>query len=121
MKNLLLIGQAEEIDPVQPQVRAMLENEGVYIGGDSKQPELTVILFSQAGKIICMKPDMELAPDRFLDTLTLHGPYSSAPPAQSAAQGLSESEISDIAGGCMDTARYNLFMSMVQGALRKKQ
>jgi len=38
MNNPILIGQAEEIDLIQPQVRAMLEAPGFYIGGDSNNP-----------------------------------------------------------------------------------
>lgn len=81
MKNPILIGQAEEIDPLQPQVRAMLGKEGVYIGGDTKNPDLLVPLVSQGGRVFCLAIDHELAPDRFLSTLTLHGPYVPRPPA----------------------------------------
>lgn len=81
MKNPILIGQAEEIDLLQPQVRAMLGKEGVYIGGDTKNPDLLVPLVSQGGRIFCLAIDHELAPDRFLSTLTLHGPYVPQPPA----------------------------------------
>jgi hypothetical protein len=119
MNNPILIGQAEEIDLVQPQVRAMLDNEGVYIGGDRTKPDLMVVLVSQAGKVQCMKFDTELSPERFLDTLTLHGPYG--PQRAAPAHGLSESEIASIASGCMETGRYNLFMTLVQGALRSKE
>lgn len=116
MKNTILIGQAEEIDLLQPQVRAMLGKEGVYIGGDTKNPDLLVPLVSQGGKVFCLAIDHELAPDRFLDTLTLHGPYVPQPPAPT--QGLSESEIASIAGGCMETGRYNMFMALIRDALR---
>lgn len=74
--NPILIGVAEEIDLVQPQVRAMLENSGVYVGGDTKNPDLIVVLVSNGGKVFSMKLDSELAPDRFLDTLTLNGPFT---------------------------------------------
>jgi hypothetical protein len=33
---------------------------------------------------------------------------------------LTETEIADIAGGCMDTARYNMFMSLIRQALRER-
>lgn len=84
MKNPILIGQAEEIDPLQPQVRAMLGKEGIYIGGDTKNPDLLVPLVSQGGRVFCLAIDHELAPDRFLSTLTLHGPYVPQPPAASS-------------------------------------
>jgi hypothetical protein len=83
VKNPILIGQAEEIDTLQPQVRAMLGKEGVYIGGDTKTPDLLVPLVSQGGRVFCLAIDHELAPDRFLSTLTLHGPYVPKPPAAS--------------------------------------
>jgi hypothetical protein len=83
VKNPILIGQAEEIDTLQPQVRAMLSKEGVYIGGDTKTPDLLVPLVSQGGRVFCLAIDHELAPDRFLSTLTLHGPYVPKPPAPS--------------------------------------
>ena len=44
--NPILIGQAEEIDLVQPQVREMLTAPGFYIGGDSNNPEMNVPLVS---------------------------------------------------------------------------
>jgi hypothetical protein len=34
--------------------------------------------------------------------------------------GLTEQEIGDIAGGCMETGRYNLFMTYVKDVLRRK-
>lgn len=74
--NPILIGVAEEIDLVQPKVRAMLENSGVYVGGDTKNPDLLVVLVSTRGQVFSMKIDSELAPGRFLDTLTLNGPFT---------------------------------------------
>lgn len=79
-RNPILIGQAQEIDLLQPQVRAMLERQGVYIGGDTKRPDLCVVLFSQNGHVFDMKLDHELNPERFFDSLTLHGPYGPQPP-----------------------------------------
>jgi hypothetical protein len=73
--NTLLIGEAELIDPVQPQVRKMLENEGVYIAGDANAPAMTVVLAVQDGKVFSMQLDKELNPERFVSTLTAHGPY----------------------------------------------
>jgi hypothetical protein len=80
MRNPILIGQAEEVDLVQPQVRGMLENPGVYIAGDTARPGYTVVLVVQEpGTVHAMSPDDEPLPaDRFLETLTLHGPYQAA-------------------------------------------
>lgn len=74
--NTILIGHAEEIDLVQPKVRAMLANDGIYIGGDAKHPGVTVPLVSMNSHVFSMKIDSELEPDRFLPTLTLRGPFS---------------------------------------------
>lgn len=80
-RKQLLVGKAEVIDLVRADVRAMLENEGIYIGGDVKMPHVVVPLASQGGKVFSMKIDEELTPGRFLPTLTLHGPYHAARPA----------------------------------------
>lgn len=42
--NMLLIGKAEEIDMVKPEVRAMLALEGLWAGGDSRVPQMLVPL-----------------------------------------------------------------------------
>ncbi|OZB38529.1 MAG: hypothetical protein B7X50_10810, partial [Alishewanella sp. 34-51-39] len=65
MNNPILIGQAEEIDLIQPQVRAMLEAPGFYIGGDSNNPEMNVPLVSNKRRVFSMKIDQELDPERF--------------------------------------------------------
>ena len=83
-RNPILIGQAEEIDLLQPQVRAMLESEGLYVGGDSRHPNVIVPLVSRDGQVFSMKIDEQLDPERFLSTLTLHGPYLAAPPEPAA-------------------------------------
>ena len=72
---MLLIGQAEEIDLVQPQVREMLAVPGFYLGGDTNNPEMNVPLVSTDGRVFSMVVDDELDPERFLGTLTLKGPY----------------------------------------------
>ncbi|MEJ0004414.1 MAG: hypothetical protein WDN30_14325 [Pararobbsia sp.] len=96
MTNLLLIGQAEEIDLVQPQVRQMLANPGIYIAGDTTNPELTVVLASQAGRVSSMTLDGELDPASFLPTLTLHGPYLAEEPAESARLKLLQAIVDEV-------------------------
>lgn len=86
MNNPILIGQAEEIDLIQPQVRAMLEAPGFYIGGDSNNPEMNVPLVSNKRRVFSMKIDQELDPERFLPTLTLKGPYRVDPGANDQAR-----------------------------------
>lgn len=60
---------------MQEKVRKMLENPGVYIGGDNNHPEVTIVLISIGGKIYSTLIDEELNPERFLDTVTLKGPF----------------------------------------------
>ena len=86
MNNPILIGQAEEIDLIQPQVRAMLEAPGFYIGGDSNNPEMNVPLVSNKRRVFSMKIDQELDPERFLPTLKLKGPYRIDPDADGQAR-----------------------------------
>ncbi len=74
-RNPILIGQAEELDLVLPQVRAMMANEGVYIGGDTAHPAFTIPLVSYRGKILSLVTATELDPERFIPTFTVHGPY----------------------------------------------
>lgn len=73
--NPILIGQAEEIDLVQQQVRDMLAAPGFYIGGDTQNPQMNVPLVSMDGRVFSMEVDNELDPERFLETLTLKGPF----------------------------------------------
>ncbi len=73
--NTILIGQAEEIDLVQKQVRDMLGAPGFYVGGDTKNPQMNVPLVSMDGRVFSMEVDNELDPERFLETLTLKGPF----------------------------------------------
>ncbi|RQS39745.1 hypothetical protein [Burkholderia sp. Bp8990] len=83
---MILMGQAQEIDPLPPKVRAMLDDQGVYIAGDSTRPDLVVVLISLGGSVHSMQVDIELDPRRFLPTLTLHGPYLAKPKRNRAAE-----------------------------------
>lgn len=75
-RNPILIGQAEELDLVLPQVRAMMANEGVYICSDATAgPAFTIPLVSYRGKILSLVAEAELDPERFIPTFTAHGPY----------------------------------------------
>ena len=60
---------------MQEKIRRMIENPGVYIAGDSNYPGLTIVLISKDGKIFSTVLDEELNPERFLDALTLKGPF----------------------------------------------
>jgi len=74
-RNPILLGKAEEIDPLRPDVRRMIENPGIYIGGDTKDPRLIIPFWSVNGKVYSLVIDKELDPERFIDTLTLSGPH----------------------------------------------
>lgn len=80
--NTLLIGKAEEIDLLPPEIRAMVDNEGVYLCGDSDAPAATVPVVSMAGRLYSMKIDAELDPERFKDTVTIAGPFHKPPNGQ---------------------------------------
>lgn len=56
-------------------VENMIKNEGVYIAGDVKYPWATVVIVSVGGKLWSTTLDQELDPERFLETLTLKGPF----------------------------------------------
>jgi hypothetical protein len=71
----LLIGHAEEIDVLRPEIRSMVENQGVYVCGDSARREYTVPIISIGGKLFSVVLDAELDPTRFLDTVTIAGPF----------------------------------------------
>lgn len=73
--NPILIGEAQEIDELLPQVRQMLGLDGVYIGGDSRYPGMTVPLSVDGGRVHSMRLDEELDPTRFHPTSTMFGPY----------------------------------------------
>ena len=76
MNNPILIGQCEEIDLIRPDVRKMIDNEGVYICGDTKFPDIVnVPVVSMGGRLYTLKVDEEIAPERFLDTVIIKGPY----------------------------------------------
>jgi hypothetical protein len=70
---------------VRPDVRAMLEKEGLYLGGDTRHPNVIVPLWSSGGKVSSMKIDAELAPERFAEYLTLKGPYTPETPDPAAS------------------------------------
>ena len=80
--NTILIGQAEKIDQVLPEVRRMIENEGVYVCGDTTAPAITVPVVSQDGVLYSVELDKPLAPERFRDTVTIAGPFRKLPTSE---------------------------------------
>ncbi len=74
-RKLILIGEAEQIDLVLPEVRKMMETEGFYLASDTASPEGEVPLVYTNGKIFSMKIDKELDPTRFFKTVKIAGPF----------------------------------------------
>jgi len=60
---------------MRKEVEHMIKNPGVYLAGDTKAPEVTIVLVSMGGKIWSTILDSELDPEKFLEALTLKGPY----------------------------------------------
>ena len=56
-------------------VKRMIEEPGVYIAGARNHPDVTIVLVSVQGKIWSTILDQILDPERFLETLTLKGPF----------------------------------------------
>lgn len=107
-RNPILIGQAEEIDLVQPHVRAMLENPGVYIAGDTEHPDYTIVLVvTEPGTVHAMSPDDEpLAPERFLPTVTLRGPYRADEPDEAETLRARNAELELACAQAVEFATY---------------
>ncbi len=75
-KNLILLGQAEEIWPeVRDEVQRVLKTEGIWLASDISQPGATCPMAVIGGKIFSMKIDKELDPERFLNTVQFAGPF----------------------------------------------
>ena len=69
-------------------VADMLANAGVYIAGDTKQPDVTSVLISRDGKVFSTTVGDELGPDGFSETLTLQGPYKASARKAIAAEAI---------------------------------
>ena len=62
-------------EEMRKEVEDMIKKPGVYLAGDVNFPAVTIVLISLDGKIWSTNLDAELDPERFLETLTLKGPY----------------------------------------------
>lgn len=71
----ILIGQVETIDPLLPEVRAMMQHQGIYLARDSARPGFTVPLVVNADGLFSVIIDKRLDPERFLDTVQIAGPF----------------------------------------------
>ena len=74
-RNLLLIGKAVEIDPLMPEVRAMMSREGIYLASDSAAPGHTVPLMVMGDALYCVQLDARVDPERFKPTAQISGPF----------------------------------------------
>lgn len=75
MGNLILVGKAEEIDLLQPAVRKMLGQSGIYLASDTERPGYTVVLYVNNARVFSMKVDDELDPERFKPSVQVAGPF----------------------------------------------
>lgn len=63
-------------------IEKMKETEGLYVGGDLKDPTAMVPMISKGGKLYAVQiEEQPLDEEGFLPTLTVHGPYHPQPPA----------------------------------------
>lgn len=74
-RNLLLVGQAEEIDLLLPEVRLMMSRQGIYLASDTKRPGMTVPLVVTAGELWSINLDAALDPARFKPSVQIAGPF----------------------------------------------
>lgn len=71
----ILIGRAEEIPIIRPDVQRIIDNEGFWIATDIRQPNAEIPIVSMGGKIYAIRLDQELLPDRFFETAIFAGPF----------------------------------------------
>lgn len=71
----LLIGKAETIDLLRPDVRSMLDRQGIYLASDIRAPGITTPLVVSAGRVHGLQLDTELDPERFNETVRFAGPF----------------------------------------------
>lgn len=74
-RNPILIGQAEVIDVLPPEVRTMLQRQGIYLASDSARPGFTVPLVVNADGVWSMEIDGRLDPEHFHKTVRISGPF----------------------------------------------
>jgi len=66
---------ADEPADLLPGVKRMLATDGLYIGGDIKDPSLTIPFSVHNGIVHSVRLDEQLDPTRFVPTLTFFGPF----------------------------------------------
>ena len=75
LRRPILMGQAEVIDLVLPEVRRMMEEEGMWMVSDPRGPDgAEVPVCSIQGKLYSMILDRELDPERFIHGIQVAGP-----------------------------------------------
>ncbi|MHB9833870.1 hypothetical protein Q8F57_003425 [Paraburkholderia terrae] len=70
--------QIQQSFELQKRLTEMLARPGVYIAGDANAKDVTTVLVVRDGKVFSTKLDEQLDPERFLETLTLAGPYKAS-------------------------------------------
>jgi hypothetical protein len=76
-------------DQIPEKIQAMIDEEGIYVCGDTAFPCYTVVVVSIGGKLFSIVLDNELDPTRFLPTLTIAGPFHKPPSATTGIKVLS--------------------------------
>lgn len=74
-RNPILLGQVETIDLLPPEVRTMLQRQGIYLASDSARPGFTVPLVVNADGLWSLQLDSQLDPERFNRTVQIAGPF----------------------------------------------
>ncbi|MNV19027.1 hypothetical protein D3C71_1098700 [compost metagenome] len=74
-RNPILLGQVETIDLLLPEVRTMLQRQGIYLASDSARPGFTVPLVVNADGLWSLQLDSQLNPERFNRTVQIAGPF----------------------------------------------
>ena len=99
MGNPILIGQVQEIDLQPPAIRAMVNNPGIYLCGDTSIPEYTVPVASIDGVLHSMTLDDVLDPERFKATVTVAGPFFKHGDMQHSGECLTDQASRDVCDG----------------------
>lgn len=106
-------------DLIPAEIQAMIDNEGVYVCGDTKHPASAGVIISHGQKLWSTQLDKTLAPDRFLPTLTIGGPFLQPSPerdelarlereiAEEGAIALLECELRHAEDDWLDTTTYD--------------
>lgn len=93
-------------------IKKMLETDGFYILGDTRVCGAKIPIVVVKGRAHSMVIDMELPPERFLETVTVQGPFPPFMSFKSSLEAVRESKklalikeiVSDYADGAPDAS-----------------